>query len=207
MGLLAATAFILATQTAPKDERVVGITTPPPLKAMMADEDRLDEIWDHVDNRVIRQLDVWFDTGEFPSSVSLLRVQYAYDPNDYETVTNLGWMMENTDLLEESRATYLGYLKAHPGNGDAAFPLGMSYYLKKEYEKAIPYLEASLANKPGPNTYRVLAKSYERIKKYSDAIRIWELELKQFPGEDTAVANIKRVKAKIAAGGGKATRK
>lgn len=202
MGLIAATAFILATQSQPvaKGPSTVD-TSVRKVLGTQASDDRINEIWDHVDNRVIRQLDLWFDNGEFPPSVSLLKVQHAYQPDDYETVTNLGWMQENTEALTDARATYLDYMVTHPKDGDAAFPLGMSYYLKREFEKAIQYLEPSLGNKPGPNTYRVLAKCYERIKKYKDAIRIWELELKRFPNEPTAIANIKRVKAMMGSGG------
>jgi tetratricopeptide (TPR) repeat protein len=192
MGIIAATAFILATQGAPK------IVTK---SEGMASEARLNEIWDHIDNRFIIQSDVWFELGEFPSCVALLKVQTGYSPDDYEMMTNLGWMLENIERYGEARAVYLDFGTRHPKIGDAMFALGLSYSIKKEYAEVIRVLEPTLVNNPSPNTYRTLARSYEMLKKPLDAIRIWELELKRFPDELSAIANIKRVKAKMAAGG------
>ncbi len=192
MGIIAATAFILATQGAPK------IVTK---SEGMATEARLNEIWDHIDNRFITQSDVWFELGEFPSCVALLKVQTGYSPDDYEMMTNLGWMLENIERYGEARAVYLDFGTRHPKIGDAMFALGLSYSIKKEYAEVIRVLEPTLVNNPSPNTYRTLARSYEMLKKPLDAIRIWELELKRFPNELSAIANIKRVKAKMAAGG------
>lgn len=192
MGIIAATAFILATQGAPK------IVTK---SEGMASEARLNEIWDHIDNRFITQSDVWFELGEFPSCVALLKVQTGYSPDDYEMMTNLGWMLENIERNDEARAVYRDFGTRHPKIADAMYALGLSYALKKEYAEAIKVLEPTLVNNPSPNTYRTLARSYEMLKKPLDAIRIWELELKKFPDELSAIANIKRVKAKMAAGG------
>ena len=192
MGIIAATAFILATQGAPK------LVTK---SEGMASEARLNEIWDHIDNRFITQSDVWFELGEFPSCVALLKVQTGYSPDDYEMMTNLGWMLENIERYGEARAVYLDFGTRHPKIGDAMFALGLSYSIKKEYAEVIRVLEPTLVNNPSPNTYRTLARSYEMLKKPLDAIRIWELELKRFPNELSAIANIKRVKAKMAAGG------
>jgi tetratricopeptide (TPR) repeat protein len=192
MGLISAAAFILATQGAPK------IVTASEGTATAA---RLNEIWDHIDNRFIKQSDLWFERGEFPSCVALLKVQSAYTPDDFEIVTNLGWMLENIDRYPESRDIYLDFGNRHPMIGDAMYPLGLSFFSKKEYQNAINVLEPTLAKNVGPNTYRTLARAYEMLKKPNDAIRIWELELKKFPGELSATANIKRVKLKMASGG------
>ncbi|MBI1332374.1 MAG: hypothetical protein GC165_05805 [Armatimonadetes bacterium] len=201
MGFIASTAFILATQGLVKNESNIRLD-PPVALAVVPTKDRLDEIWGNVDNRVNEQIDVWFDDGEFPTIISLLKVQYAYSPDDYEVATNLGWMQENIELKNDAIATYTEYLNAHPKDGDAALPLAFLYYnMNKDYAKAVEILEPMLKYNPRPNTYRVLAKSYERLKKYSDAIRIWELELKRWPDEETAKANIRRVKQKLGIGG------
>lgn len=193
MSLIATAAFILATQTKPSGKPAAAVSA-----SAVASQSRLDEIWDHVDNRVIRQMDIWYDDGEFPTIVSLLKVQYAYAPDDYDTATNLGWMQENIELWSDAKETYRSFKDAHPTDGDAAFPLGWIYYQhEKDYAKAAEIFEASLKYNPRPNTYRMLASSYEKQKKYKDAIRIWELQLKRWPDELPAKANIKRVKAKM----------
>jgi len=164
-------------------------------------QDRINEIWGHIDTRINNQADIWYELGEFPSCVSLLRVQSGYQPNNYEICTNLGWMLENIELPMDAMDVYINFAKGHPNWGDAMFPAGNGYFNLKDYPNAIKVLEPSLSKNPNENTYRVLAKAYERSGKFQDAIRIWELELKRFPKELTPIANIKRVKAKIAAGG------
>jgi tetratricopeptide (TPR) repeat protein len=159
-------------------------------------QDRVDEIWTHVDNRVVRQLDTWFDDGEFPAIVELLRVQVAYD-SDYDNVTNLGWMLENIERYEEVPKVYLDYQKKHPEDPDCIYPLGHHYYIRKNYKRTIEVLEPSLKRNPTQNTYVILAKSYEREKMFKDAIRVWELQLKRWPDNGPAKVNIERVKKKI----------
>jgi tetratricopeptide (TPR) repeat protein len=202
MGLIAAATFILATQTAPKGERAVAVTVPPSIQqGVSPSKARLDEIWDHIDNRFVTQSDIWFEEGEFPSCVALLKVQSAYQPDDYEMMTNLGWMLENIEKIDEARAVYLDFGKRHPEIGDAMYALGFSYFNKKEYAKSIEVLEPTLAHNPSQNTYRTIARAYELLNKPNDAIRVWELELTKFPNEASAKANIARVKAKLAGGG------
>ena len=197
MGLVAAAAFVLATQSSPS----LTIIRDPAFPPTQVSKARLDEIWGHIDNRLINQSDIWYEDGEFPNCVSLLRVQHAYSPDDQDVMTSLGWMLENIELMDEARLVYKEFSDRNPEKGDAVFPLAFSYYNAKEWDNAIRVLEPSLSKNASPNTYRILAKCYERKKMYKDAIRIWELELKKFPDEPTAVANIKRVKAKIASGG------
>ena len=200
MGLITTAAFILATQMPPEgdfnpDSSLLSAEAGNPSK------DRLAEIWNHIDNRLINQSDLWFDLGEFPRCVALLQVQCAYSPDDYDVMTSLGWMLENIDRKEEAKSVYLDFGKRHPHEGDAMFALGFMYSNAKDYDNAIKVLEPTLSLNVSPNTYRTLAKAYERKKNYKDAIRVWELELKKYPDEDTAKNNINRVKAKMAKGG------
>ena len=155
MGLITAVAVILATQTVPAGTREIDSSA----RAVLSQpsQDRLNEIWDNVDNRVIRQLDLWFDAGDFPKSVGLLKVEYAYSPDDYEVVTNLGWMLENLERMDEAKDTYMEFSKEHPKNGNAIFPLGFYYYMKRDFKTAIQILEPSVELNPGPNTVTLSA--------------------------------------------------
>ena len=215
MGLISTASFILATQVPPPPQG--GPNQTPGLKfgsalhekdeqeaeapKIVVPQDRISEIWDHVDNRLVTQSDVWFERGEFPMCISMLRVQYAYSPNDQDVMSSLGWMLENVEQIDDARGVYIDFSKNNPDNADAIFSLGFSYYNKKDFDNTIKFLEPSLTKNPSPNTYRILAKAYEKKGKFSDAVRVWEVELKRFPGEPTAIANIKRVKAKMGSGG------
>jgi tetratricopeptide (TPR) repeat protein len=160
-------------------------------------EDRTDEIWSHVDARIVQQQDYWFEDGQFPKIISLLRIQNASDPKNYDILTNLGWMLENVEEKPEAERIYKQFEAENPEDPESSFPLGNFYSLNRKYPETIKVLEASLKKSPGPNTYRVLAKAYERMKNYKDAIRVWELQLKRFPNDGPAKVNIERVKKKI----------
>lgn len=166
-------------------------------------QDRLAEIWDHVDNRLIREVDEGFENGDFPMVVELLKVQYAYSPGDYDTFTNLGWMLENIERYDEAEQYYIDFKNQFPKSAEAAYPLGWYYFMKRRWNDCIAVLAPTINMKPAPhrNSFVALAKAYEREKRYQDAINVWQLQLKIYPDDLPAQANIDRVKAKMKAGG------
>lgn len=159
---------------------------------------RTDEIWGYADARVSRQIDQWFQDGDFPRAVGLLRYQAAYAPNDYDVATNLGWLLESMERDDDALAAYGEYRRQNPNDPDNRLPEAMLYNSRKRYAEVVEVLEPTLKGNPHPNVYRLLAKSYERLGKPEDAIRVWELQLKRFPDDAAAKANIARVRAKMA---------
>lgn len=159
--------------------------------------DRTDEIWGHADVRVSRQIEQWFKDGDFPRSVGLLRFQAAYSPKDYDVATNLGWLLESMERDDDALAAYTEYRLNNPEDADNRLPEAMLYNSRRKWDKVVEVLEPTLGKNPHPNVYRLLAKSYERIGKPDDAIRVWTLQLKRWPDDGPAKANIARVKAKI----------
>lgn len=155
-------------------------------------------IWSYARVRMQQQMDVWFDLGEFPKVIQVLRVEREVAPADYDVVTNLGWMLENVQDYDSARAEYRRYLKDNPNDSDAALPLAQQYFLKKEYT-AVPELLEPFINRtppPHPNVYRILANSYERMKKYGESVRVWKTYLKVAPDDLTAIKNLKKVEDK-----------
>lgn len=161
---------------------------------------RTDEIWAFADARVSRQIDRWFTDGDFPRAVGLLRLQAAYSPNDYDVATNLGWLLESMERDDDALAAYAEYRRQNPNDPDNRLPEAMLHNSRKRYADVVEVLEPTLKGNPHPNVYRLLAKSYERLGKPEDAIRVWTLQLKRFPNDGPAKANIARVKAKMAKG-------
>lgn len=169
----------------------------PPI--VLNDEQVVDRVWEHVDLRLVRQVDVWFENGEFPRVISLLRARWHLSPKDYEMATDLGWMLENVKETEEAIEVYEKFIKVDPKNPNVRYPLAFLYNQKKQYEKVISILEPTLTMKPAPdaNSFRTCAKAYERLGKIKDAIRVWEMQLKVYPGDLAAKANIDRAKKKL----------
>lgn len=160
-------------------------------------QDRVDEIWGHATNRIADQLDQSFEDGDFPFVISMLKVSFADEPKNYDTATNLGWMLENVQDWAEAEEFYKQFRLDNPGNPEAAYPLGYFYYIRKRYSEAEQVLEPTLKVAVHANTFRILAKCYEREKKYAEAIRVWELQIKKWPDDLPAKANIDRVKKKM----------
>lgn len=153
---------------------------------------RLDAIWEAADDRVSRQVDVWFEDGDYPKVIHLLTFEATYAPHDYNVVTNLGWMRENVEDWDGALATYIQYRKDNPQDKDAALPEAQYYYMRKNYAPIPAILEPALKNHPHPNIYRILAHAYERQQKISDAIRVWHEYLAIAPNDAPAKQNLAR---------------
>ena len=167
--------------------------------AQKPSKQRLDQIWDAVDNRMAQQIDVWFDDGDFPKAINGLTFQSTYSPHDYDVVTNLGWMQENVEDWSGALATYRLYKKNNPQDKDAALPEAQLYFGRKEYAKVPALLEPTLSRHPHPNVYRILAHSYERMNKWKDSLRIWKQYVAVAPGDGQAKVNLAKAERKVKA--------
>lgn len=160
---------------------------------------RMGRIMTSVNDRLSTQADAWFEDGEFPRALQLLRIHYELMPNDYEVATNLGWMLENMEMFDEALAVYVRYKNENPKDPDATFPEANFYYMKKLYAKVPALLEPSISRKPHGNSYRILAHSYERLNMFKDSVRIWDVYIRLNPNDEAARNNRKRVASKITA--------
>jgi tetratricopeptide (TPR) repeat protein len=167
--------------------------------AQKVDSKRVDAIWDFAVDRINRQTDDWFELGDFPRVINLVRIMYALYPADFEIATNLGWMLENIQKWDEALAVYIKYRTENPKDPDAAWPEANFYFAKKLYPKIPPILEPTLkmATHPHPNNYRTLAHAYERMDQLADAQRIWKIYLRLAPSDEPAKNNLARVEKKL----------
>jgi len=162
-----------------------------------ADAARLQVIENAIHNRFVDQNDQWFEDGDYPRIIQLLWIEYEARPNDYELATDLGWMLQNVEQHDKALAVFVRYRTENPQDPDAPWPEANFYFSKRVYAKVPPLLEKSITKKPHPNSYRILAHSYDRMGLLGDARRIWETYLKRFPNDETAKAQLKKVEAKI----------
>jgi predicted Zn-dependent protease len=172
--------------------------------AQDADPKRVDEIMGVAFTRLKRQTDVWFHEGDYPRTIQLLKLHYRLAPRDYDTATNLGFLLESTERDAEALETYVSMRVLNPQQPDAGWPEANFYYAKKAYEKVPPVLERAIrAGDQEPNTFRTLAHAYEKMNMMSDAKRIWELYLAKQPSDLAAKANLTRVLKKLKEGSSK----
>src|SRR5580704_16446941 len=71
--------------------------------------DRTDAIWNAINDRMLSQQDIWFDEGDFPAAIQILKVEAERYPSNYDVWTNLGWMQENVEDWDAALATYISY--------------------------------------------------------------------------------------------------
>lgn len=171
--------------------------------AQSPDPKRLSSIWEAANERIERQTEAWFKEGDFPRTVQLLRMSYSLNPADYETATNLGWMLENIEEFDQALAVYIQLRTENPKVPDCAWPEANFYFQKKAYAKVPPILEPTLGSKPHGNSFRTLAHSYEKMNMLADSKRIWERFLATKPVEQEAQVaknNLNRVLKKLKEG-------
>ncbi len=170
-------------------------TPPKDLARAKKGNDRMSLIWAHMESRLTQQGDIWFKTGDYPAAISSLRFLNSEDPNDYDFATSLGWMLENVNQYDEALAVYVRYRKDNPKAPDGPFPEANFYFAKKAYTRVPPLLSASLTMKPHPNSYRLLAHSYEKLGEYPDAIKVWKRLIADYPHDVAAPTNERKDEA------------
>ena len=170
---------------------------PPHAIAAKQESSRIRAIWRVAHERLELQNDYWFDAGDFPRTIQALRMMQSLYPNDYENATNLGWLLESTEQWDDALAVYIRYGKENPDDPDAVYPEANFYFMKKAYAKVPPLLEPSLPRKPHPNSFRILAHSYERLGLLKDSARVWNSYIALAPADGAAKVNLARVERKM----------
>lgn len=153
-------------------------------------------------NRIADQTDIWFDDGDFPRIIQLLKALYEFSPTDYEVATDLGWMLENVEQYDAALATYVRYRKENAAMPDAAIPEANFYFMRRLYSKVPPILEKSIGPTLHPNGFRILGHSYDRLGMLNDSRRVWKLYTDRYPQDLRAKENLRRVEDKIKKAGG-----
>ncbi|MDX2066095.1 MAG: tetratricopeptide repeat protein [Fimbriimonadaceae bacterium] len=142
-------------------------------------------------NRLSTQGDVWFEDGDYPRVIELLRYQVELYPSDYDLATNLGWLLESTERPEEATKVYIAYAKRNPNDPDALLPEAQQYFLKRKYDQSLAValrgLNGPNAKRAHPNLYRIAANSYERLGKFAESEKIWDRYLKLNPDDASAL--------------------
>lgn len=156
-------------------------------------------VMEAADQALATQLDIYFDGGDFPRTIELLRARYELHPTSYERATDLGWMLENLERYDQALAVYARYRREATADPNRSLPEADFYFRKKLYPRIPALLEPAVGHSGvHPNLYRVLAHSYDRLGQFADSVRVWEIYIKLQPEDGAAKLNRDRVKAKIA---------
>lgn len=168
---------------------------PPPWR----NDERQQSIWNAAHNRFVDQLDYWFEDGDYPRCIQLLRVLSDLEPENYHLATDLGYLLESIEEHDAALAVYVKFRNDNPTYPDATFPEANFYFKRKIYAKVPSLLEPSLALRPHGNSFRLLGHSYERMGLLMDAKRVWTAYLAVNPTDEPAKNNLRRINEKIGA--------
>ena len=172
---------------------VVGMASARPQEAAS----RQEAIWNEVDEQLIAYVDGNFHDGDIPRAIHGCRLRYVMHPDDWDAVTDLGWLLESTEREGEALSMYIKYQSDYPERRDSAYAVVEFWFRKKAYAKIPPLVEPELAKTPHANMYRWLAHSYEKLGRYLDSVRVWDELLALSPGDQAAKNNRERVKQKL----------
>lgn len=152
-----------------------------------------------VQSRLSDQKDVWFEEGDFPACIQVLKFEVDWRPWDYGRVTDLGWMYGNIERKDLELATFNRYRAKFPNEPEAAYPEAEFYFRHRAYLPVVILLEPTirLPKKPHANSYRLLANAYDRIGMWPQSLRTWDEYLELAPTDAAAVRNRERVQQKI----------
>lgn len=150
------------------------------------------------DRVMVEQTDRWFMDGQWDHSIQSLDFRRAMFPDDYDVVTDYGFLLENSDEGERALRAYRAFALVVPNDKDRLLPEASYWFKLRNYTKLIEMLPATLAAKPHPNHYRMLYISYEKTGKLKEAVAICELLLKDYPGDLAAQAKLDGLRKKLA---------
>lgn len=88
---------------------------------------------------------------------------------------------------------YKKEVSLHKNNTEALFNLGEVYFIKHKYLNAISYLQKAFDKKHVRDRYAIvemLGESYQKLKRYSDEIKIYQKYLKEEPKNGLVLQNL-----------------
>lgn len=160
------------------------------------------EIWRVADQRLERQGDRWFAKGDFPRAAQILLIRSELYPDNYDRITDLGFMYKNLEMRAEELAVYVQFRnRMLAKDPDAAFPEANFYNEMKMFAKVIPLIEPTLPRHPHANSYRILARAYEKTGAIHQAIRVLQLLISTYPSDAQAKVNLERLQGLIKSSG------
>jgi len=150
------------------------------------------------DRVMVERTDRWFMDGQWDHSIQSLDFRRAMFPDDYDVVTDYGFLLENSGEGERALKAYREFAVAAPSDKDRLLPEASYWFKMKNYARLIEMLPATLSAKPHPNHYRMLYISYEKTGKLKEAVAICERLLADYPDDLAAKAKLDGLRKKIA---------
>ena len=180
---------------------VLSIATAIPVEAQTekVDERRVEEILHHAETRASSESNASFDYGDFPRAVQLQKFRYELRPWDGGLATDLIWMLGNVGDDGTALSYAIRYRRESVDDPDHSLPLAQLYWNWRMFSR-IPELLEDDIKKDWPmhrNVFVILSNAYARMGYHKDVVRVLDVALKHFPGDEVFIRNRERSLARI----------
>ncbi len=143
---------------------------------------RVDTIIDGMLDRWIVQMDRWWHDGQHEHLINMTYFLIAFDPTNIEAYENAGWLLWSSDRDDEAIALYERGVRNNPDRYDLYYEIGQYYYIrKKDYAKALPYLEQAIKFPCEWFVWNTLGHVYANLGQKQKAVETWQELLRRFP--------------------------
>lgn len=159
-----------------------------------SDFERAHKIYEEYENNLITLSDRYFHDGQFHEVISILRLRMGMNPSDEQLVGDLVWMLRNVDDYEQAYWLTISFKKDNPNSLGAIMTEAQFYQVLKLWSKIPPILEPVCISSGNRNAYVLLAGAYEYMGMYSEALRVQNARLQEFPDDEAAKRNIQKLK-------------
>jgi tetratricopeptide (TPR) repeat protein len=190
---IAAFAFAaMVAGTALAQSKSSGATKPETLKEAVI---QVDGITGRVQDSLWNQADRYWHNGDYNRVVAMTRVVVEIDPSFNEAYADAAYLLwSQGDIPAADRFLEYGIQKTSY-KGGLYFEFGRHLYTTNRYADAAKYLEKAVAQpKPSPLWYATLGHSYRQLKRYDDAVRVWQIVVDKYPEYSAGPPNLARVK-------------
>lgn len=153
----------------------------------------VDELWDITD--------FYWHKGDYQRIIAILRVCVEADPTFTDAYSNgawLIWSLGDTKAADDFLQHGIANAPTKTAKSELYFDLGWHVYNTKRYKEALPYLQNAV--KAGTNNrvaYTTLAHTYRHLKRYNEALQVWNTVEKKYPDFAAAKSNKARIQALI----------
>ena len=116
---------------------------------------------------------------EYVLSDSLYQTALRLQPDDTNILNNFAYSLSVRGIrLEEALRMAIKALESEPENGAFLDTVGWIHFQKKEYEKALDYIQKSLSVRTGSaEVAEHLGDVYEKLGRMDEARRAWKSAL------------------------------
>ncbi len=130
-------------------------------------------------------------TQSGPGTVQAIKtIQYylRIKKGDARMLSLLGTLYIKTQRYDEAEEVFAGLLKRFPQSSNSYYDMGVVYFMKKEYQKALPYFLKAIKMNQNLDAYLYAGITYRQLGENQQALKYYRERIKRSTGADDMYA-------------------